>query len=780
MTFSTLRALGLAVTFLIAGPALAQTTYYTVTSSADDGNARDKNVGDGVCEDSFTDANPSAEPRCSLRAAIDEANATAGEVVINVPGQLPGGQSGTYTLTRVAPNDAGNTYEDANAFGDLDISAEPAFSTLTIRGTGTPGPTVAIGPNDRVLHIQAGTVRVERMTITGGTARAGDNGVSAPGTGESVDGQDGDDGGCLLIAEGATVTLDQLSVNNCSTQSGGNGAAPAASGTAGGAAGNGGNGGGIANFGTLTLRRSFVAQNGTGDAGSAGNGAAGSGQAVAGGNGGNGGLGGGVFNAGTLTVEQSTITGNTGGDPSAGAAGTNGGSSGADGEGGAGGGIATIEGGTVALAGTIVAANSAGDDVNNPETEGGPEATKQPGSDLYDGTPADDDTVSPGFTAYTPGTFTDGGFNLIGTNNSVEEAFPAGTLVGTGQGDAATRVDPVITGSNRDETYAVTAYELGAGSPAIDAGDPAIGQDTPAVDGRGFLRPGTASGDQTADIGAFEFMSRPAADEVLISELDAVTGDPDSREFVELKNIGDTAVQLADYVVVFFDGANDKAYASFNLQGELAAGGTFVFGNPDVSGTIQTFGGSESDIVDAQGAVALYRGKASDYPTGAVAGQNQDTRADVVVYDNSGSTQRRDAGSLADAFGVPSDQIATGDDANNSVQRNPDGTYSPGTPSPGQSSVNAEETAPGAFELSAPQPNPTGTVARLQLSLDAAQSVRVELFDTLGRLVTTLHDGAASNDLTVSVDAASLAPGVYVVRAVGERSSATRQLTVVR
>ena len=65
MSFAPLRALGFAAA-LLASPALARsTTYYTVTSPADDANARDKNIGDGICEDSFTDANPSPAARCA-------------------------------------------------------------------------------------------------------------------------------------------------------------------------------------------------------------------------------------------------------------------------------------------------------------------------------------------------------------------------------------------------------------------------------------------------------------------------------------------------------------------------------------------------------------------------------------------------------------------------------------------------------------------------------------------------------------------------------------------
>jgi CSLREA domain-containing protein len=71
----------------------------------------DATPGNGVCAD--------AVAACSLRAAISEANASAGDDIITLP-------AGTYTQTLVAAN------EDANAGGDWDIN-----SNITINGAGS-------------------------------------------------------------------------------------------------------------------------------------------------------------------------------------------------------------------------------------------------------------------------------------------------------------------------------------------------------------------------------------------------------------------------------------------------------------------------------------------------------------------------------------------------------------------------------------------------------------------------------------------------------------------
>lgn len=725
----------LATAVVISAPALAQTTF-TVDSTADDANARDSAPGDGVCSD---DNN-----RCTLRAAVDEANATAGEVVINLPGQLAGGQSGTYTLSRVAPNIAANTHEDANAYGDLDFNG--IYTELTLRGTGTPGPTVTVSPNDRIFHVLTGIVNFERITATGGKAPPGANG-SPDGSGIGVDGGDGSDGGALLIESGTTVRVDQLAFSGNVTGSGGNGAAPSTSisRTEGGAAGDGGDGGAIANYGSLTVTRSTFSGNGTGDAGGAASGQANDGASPAkGGNGGDGGNGGAIFNAGTLIIEETTIADNTAGDPSTGAGGVNGGQDGYTGEGGSGGGIANaeipedetlgvltipapVDSGTATLRNVLVASNNAGDDTQN---------GKQPGSDLYD--------------ASSGATFTSDGYNLVGTNHSVATGFPASPdadtdgnpdedrynanndIVGTGQQADPSRIQPRLGSLNQNSDEAVQNRPLLTGtppSPAIDRGaNTDITGDEIQVDGRGFIRPTDGvDSDQTAtvDIGSYESDSRPVEGDLVINEFDAVNPG-NTSEFVEIENTGAFTAQLADYVLVLYSG--DTACYSSNLQGQLSPSGLFVVGDPGVPNVDQTFadafayescGAADGDnnavddqaMVDDSGAVAIYRGKATDYPRGSVAGQKQSTRVDVVVYDNSGSggatlTLAASSGStLCEKFGKPSGCAVSGDDSSRSIQRTGNNQYealappTPGTanasppPASSQLSITADSSS---------------------------------------------------------------------------------------
>ena len=77
-------------------------------------------------------------------------------------------------------------------------------------------------------------------------------------------------------------------------------------------------------------------------------------------------------------------------------------------------------------------------------------------------------------------------------------------------------------------------------------------------------------------------------------------------------------------------------------------------------------------------------------------------------------------------------------------------------------------------------PNPSGGAVTVALALERPSSVRVVAYDVLGREVAVLHAGPlGAGEHTFTLDAA-LPPGLYVVRAVGERLRAARRVTVLR
>lgn len=181
---------------LSATPAVAST--FMVDSAAD---SVDASPGDGTCA--------STSDGCTLRAAVQEANALAGPDEVDIP-------AGTYRLTLAGAN------EDADLTGDLDVT-----SPLTVVGAG--GRSVVITAqypdpmhpgadtiSDRIFDVLAGgTLTLSKATLDAGAADSGGiiRAVRALAlTDATVEDGDADTGGGGGIWSDAPVALDRVTV----------------------------------------------------------------------------------------------------------------------------------------------------------------------------------------------------------------------------------------------------------------------------------------------------------------------------------------------------------------------------------------------------------------------------------------------------------------------------------------------------------------------------------------------------------------------------------------
>jgi large repetitive protein len=138
----------------------------------------DNNIGDGVCA--------TAGGTCTLRAAVQEANALPGPHEIFLP-------AGVFRLTipSAGPDNA--------ATGDLDITVE-----LTIRGAGMDATVIDGMGSDRAFHVAVGVgLTLADMTIRNGTAGGGLG------------------GGILHQSPGAALVLARMRFAECSSAGGG-------------------------------------------------------------------------------------------------------------------------------------------------------------------------------------------------------------------------------------------------------------------------------------------------------------------------------------------------------------------------------------------------------------------------------------------------------------------------------------------------------------------------------------------------------------------------------
>jgi len=127
------------MTAVLVAAATASADTYTVNSTVD---AIDAAPGNGVCA--------TTAGACTLRAAVQEANAHAGADVITLP-------AGVFALSVLGPG------EDASASGDLDVT-----DAVEIDGAGRDG-TIIDGINaDRVVQSSAAMLALRDLTIRNG------------------------------------------------------------------------------------------------------------------------------------------------------------------------------------------------------------------------------------------------------------------------------------------------------------------------------------------------------------------------------------------------------------------------------------------------------------------------------------------------------------------------------------------------------------------------------------------------------------------------------------
>ena len=154
----------------------AQAANFTVNNNADTFDAA---AGNGVCADTNGD--------CTLRAAVEEANALAGDDTINFAASL---MNATITLTtgvQITVNGAGGTLQ-INGLGANKLTVDGGAgsnrifftvgaATLTITGlTMQNGGAVGIGPDGGAINASGGTLVLNAVLVQNNHAGANNGG----------------------------------------------------------------------------------------------------------------------------------------------------------------------------------------------------------------------------------------------------------------------------------------------------------------------------------------------------------------------------------------------------------------------------------------------------------------------------------------------------------------------------------------------------------------------------------------------------------------------------
>jgi len=449
--FACMALLVAASLFGIVGGARATT--YTVNSPAD---VPDADPQTAACETA------SGNGVCTLRAAVQQANAHAGADIILVP-------ANTYLLSRV-----GHEYEALN--GDLDVTDD-----VTIIGSGA-GLTIIDGNSavtgDRVFHLIGSYENKIKVNLVNMTIQ---HGVGIYGGGVSISGAQTQIDGCVITGNSAASSMHvpggggidnagSLVLTNSVVSDNTNEDATAL-------------GGGIHSYGPLTIRYSTISGNTSGGAGGglyaetdadvvitnstfSGNHAT---------------AGGGIYTTeATTTLINDTISGNSSNYSGAGI---------------------YVGTGTVGLYGTTIAANLANADKNGGGGGAGifnyALASVTLNNSILSGNSYLVDASQFVVLADCSGTFASTGSNIV--------THPTCTINGPHSSDVP-KLGPLQFNGGATMTHALLS-----GSPALDAGGSCV-DDVGAplgADQRGVPRPQGAA----CDIGAFELADQIFADD---------------------------------------------------------------------------------------------------------------------------------------------------------------------------------------------------------------------------------------------------------------------------
>ncbi|WP_412063007.1 endonuclease [Rubrivirga sp. IMCC45206] len=260
-----------------------------------------------------------------------------------------------------------------------------------------------------------------------------------------------------------------------------------------------------------------------------------------------------------------------------------------------------------------------------------------------------------------------------------------------------------------------------------------------------------------------------------INEVHYDDGGSDQNEGIEVA--GTAGLDLGGWSVALYNGSNGTVYDTIALSGAIddegAGFGALWFSRAGIqNGSPDGFA-----LVDDSGAVVQflsYEGVLT-----ATAGPAAGTTSEDIGVSESGS------GGKNDSIQLVGTGTAAADFSWSANVRHTRGSKNRGQTFGAAGAFTATADAPGRGRAAALDvvlyPNPARDRTTLALSLTEATDVRADVFDTLGRLVTTVEAGRLGTGFqSLALDLAGAPAGVYVVRVALDGRVVTRPLTVVR
>ena len=251
--------------------------------------------------------------------------------------------------------------------------------------------------------------------------------------------------------------------------------------------------------------------------------------------------------------------------------------------------------------------------------------------------------------------------------------------------------------------------------------------------------------------------------QIVINELDADTPSTDVKEFVELKSTS-ANMPLDGYCLVFFNGGSgtsNVSYLAIDLDGMVTdVNGILLIGNSQVT-PAPAYVIPNASIQNGPDVVAIYQDNASDFPLNTAA--TTTGLINALAYSNAATTT---PSAIMTALGltVCVNENLTQNAANQSMQRNNDGTFSVTTPTPGMNNDGSGIILNGITITAAPAPITEGQT--LSVTFTTASPVSGSALNvsfTMNNGSFTLSDYSGTSSVSIPVGSSSATTNLLIV-----------------
>ncbi|WP_264509677.1 endonuclease [Flavobacterium sp. N1719] len=251
--------------------------------------------------------------------------------------------------------------------------------------------------------------------------------------------------------------------------------------------------------------------------------------------------------------------------------------------------------------------------------------------------------------------------------------------------------------------------------------------------------------------------------QIVINELDADTPSTDVKEFVELKSTS-ANMPLDGYCLVFFNGgsgSSNVSYLAIDLDGMVTdVNGILLIGNSQVT-PAPAYVIPNASIQNGPDVVAIYQANASDFPLNTAA--TTTGLINALAYSNAATTT---PSAIMTALGltVCVNENLTQNAANQSMQRNNDGTFSVTTPTPGMNNDGSGIILNGITITAAPAPITEGQTLSVTFTTTSPVSgSALNLSFTMNNGSFTLSDYSGTSFVSIPVGSSSATANLLIV-----------------